>query len=65
MMHITYDQEADAAYISLTDEDVHTSVEAENNTIIDYDKNGRVVGIELLSASTTNPELIKQAKTLA
>lgn len=63
-MHITYDKEADAAYISLQDDKVHTSVEADNNTVIDYDKEGRVVGIEILDASTSNPEIIKQAQII-
>jgi len=56
-MNIKFDKEADAIYLRLSDADVAESDEEKPGIIIDYDKNGNIVGIELLDASkkTGNP----------
>lgn len=58
-MKITIDKDADAAYIYLKDispgESVKT-VEACKDVILDYDKNGNLLGIELLFVSENFPK---------
>jgi uncharacterized protein YuzE len=50
-MDITYDNVADALYIHLTREQVDESNEICPGIIIDYSKDGYVVGIEVLDFS--------------
>ena len=47
----TYDPEADAAYIYLGESKILESEEVAPGIVLDYDAEGRVVGLELLSAS--------------
>lgn len=47
-MKITYDKEADALYIKLTDQPVAESEEVEPHVVLDYDADNQVVGIEML-----------------
>ena len=47
-MKITYDKEADALYIKLTDQPVAESEEVEPHVVVDYDADNQVVGIEML-----------------
>ena len=47
---LTYDPEADAVYIALSDERPCEAGD-EGPLILDYAKDGRVTGIEILSAS--------------
>ena len=47
-MKISYDEEADAMYILLRKKKVHQTREVDENTMIDYDKEGNIIGIELL-----------------
>jgi uncharacterized protein YuzE len=47
-MKITYDKEADALYIQLTDQPIAESEEVEPHVVVDYDTNDQVVGIEML-----------------
>lgn len=56
-MTIKYDKEADAMYLKLSNAEVAESDEDKPGIIIDYDKDGKIVGIELLDASqrTDNP----------
>lgn len=49
----TYDPEADAAYIPLSDAKPHEAEEVAPGVILDYTEDGRVVGIEILHASKT------------
>ncbi|MBS3078540.1 DUF2283 domain-containing protein [Candidatus Pacearchaeota archaeon] len=65
-MKIDLDTDADAAYIYLEDkiEDggVARTIEVNHNFIIDFDKEGRPLGIEILNASKNlSPELLKSA----
>ena len=50
MSDITYDPDADAAYVTLSDASVKDSAEVSPGVVLDYDGKGRVVGIELLAA---------------
>jgi uncharacterized protein YuzE len=50
MTDITYDPDADAAYVTLSDAPVKDSAEVSPGIVLDYDDQGRVVGIELLNA---------------
>ena len=49
----TYDPEADAAYVHLGDAAVTDSEEVAPGVVLDFDSDGRVVGVELLNASKT------------
>mgnify|MGYP001563850250 CR=1 FL=1 len=55
-MKITYDKEADAMYIEFSSEKFASDKKLDNNTIIDLDKNGNIIGIELLSVSKRLPK---------
>ena len=49
-MKIKYDKELDIMYISLSNLPVFESDE-KKGMILDYDKNGNIVGIEVMNAS--------------
>ena len=51
MPDMTYDPEADAAYIYLGDGPIIESEEVAPGIVLDYDAEDRVVGIEVLGAS--------------
>ena len=48
---IHYDREADAAYIRFSPETVLESQEVSDGIVLDYDAEGRIVGMEVLDAS--------------
>lgn len=51
-MKITYDKKTDAMYIKLNDKATyHNSRKITDDVLIDYSKNGKVVGVEVLAAS--------------
>ena len=50
-MKLKVDQEADALYLSLSEEPAHESEEVSPGIVVDFDENGRAVGIELLHLS--------------
>lgn len=56
-MKVQYDPQADAMYIRLAAGEVADSDEVREGVVIDYDAQGRVLGIELLDVSrrTDNP----------
>jgi len=62
-MRIRYSQEADALYIRLRENKIIETDEISGDLIIDYDEDGHVVGIEILSASeiTDMKQLVIQA----
>ena len=47
-MKITYDKEADALYIKLSDQPIVESEELEQHVVADYDENNQIVGVEIL-----------------
>lgn len=51
MVKVEYDKKADALYIWLRKAKYDISEELAENVILDLDKNGRVIGIEVLGAS--------------
>ena len=65
-MRFTYDSEADAAYLSLVDRDLRPG-EADRQSdiiatpngagslIVDFDVDGRMLGVEILAASAVLP----------
>ena len=52
-MKMTYDPQADAAYIALVEGAVTESEEVAPGIVLDFDAEGRVLGIEVLNASAT------------
>lgn len=50
-MRLTYDPEADALSLRLSDGAVDSSEEVGPNVVLDFDAEGRVVGIEVLFVS--------------
>ena len=55
-MKVTYDPDADAMYIRLTNEKFKKTKVIDDNTILDLDENGKVIGIELLFVSEHLPK---------
>ena len=64
-MKVTYDQETDCLRIILNDDDIEESDEDKPGVIIDYDKLGNIVGLEVLDASTriANPRALEYSVT--
>ncbi len=54
-MKIKIDKESDALYFRLDDDEIIESEEVQPGVILDFDKNGRVIGLEILSLSTRFP----------
>ncbi len=50
-MRLHYSKEANALYIRLSETEISNTDEISEDFIIDYDAEGRIVGIEILSAS--------------
>ena len=51
MVRVEYDSKADAMYIWVRKAKYDISEELAENVVIDLDKNGRIIGIEVLDAS--------------
>ena len=62
---VTYDPEVDVLRILLSDAPIEESDETKPGVILDYDKDGSVVGLEILEASKrmTNPRSVEYAVT--
>ena len=59
-MRLKIDRENDALYFRLDETEIVESEEVQRGVILDFDKNGRVVGIEMLALSTrTQPEKLR------
>lgn len=61
-MRLRVDHGADAIYLDLTDRPIENSEEVADGIVVDYDAEGRIVGVEILDASkrTDDPEALKQ-----
>jgi len=61
-MRMRVDHAADAIYLNLTDRPIKDSEEVAAGIVVDYDAEGRIVGVEILDASkrTDDPEVLKQ-----
>ena len=64
-MKVTYDAEVDVLRILLSDASIEESDEDKPGVILDYDKDGNVVGLEILDASKRvgNPRSVEYAVT--
>jgi len=51
-MKLKVDKENDALYFRLDESEIVESEEVQPGVILDYDKNGHVVGVEILALST-------------
>ncbi len=50
-MKITYDPEADAIYVLFHDAEPDDSLDVEEGVTVDLDKQGHIIGLEILDAS--------------
>lgn len=50
-MKIEFDREADALYIQLREAEVDDNIDIEEGVTVDLDKNGHIIGLEILDAS--------------
>ncbi len=64
-MKLSYDPDADSLWIRWNSEPIDESDEIEPGTILDYDKEGIVVGVEVLNASKKIENLSSIAATCA
>jgi uncharacterized protein YuzE len=64
-MRVTYDPEVDVLRILLSDAPIEESDEEKPGLILDYDKDGNIVGFEILDASQRiqNPRSLEYAVT--
>ena len=62
-MKVTYDPEVDVLRIVFRDIDIEESDEEKPGMILDYDKDGNIVGMEILDASkrVENPRSVEYA----
>jgi uncharacterized protein YuzE len=59
-MRLKIDKENDALYFRLDESAIVESEEVQPGVILDFDKEGRVVGVEILALSTrTTPEKLR------
>jgi len=59
-MKVSIDKEDDALYFELDDAEIVESEEVHPGIIMDFDANGKVVGIEILDISTrVTPEKLR------
>lgn len=55
-MKIKYDKIADAIYINLNKKKVKKTIKLKNRLFVDVDDEGKIIGIEILSASLQIPK---------
>lgn len=62
-MRVKYDQDVDVLTIWFSEAEVEESDENKPGVILDYDKTGKIVGIEILNASKQieNPKSLEYA----
>jgi uncharacterized protein YuzE len=64
-MRVTYDPDARAAYIYLTGSmqpgEAKRTISATDQINLDFDAEGRLIGIELLDPALLHPKLLPQA----
>ena len=59
-MRVKIDKESDSFYFRLDETAIIESEEVQPGVILDFDKNGRVVGIEILDLSSrTEPDKLR------
>lgn len=62
-MNIEYDPEVDALYVRLSQRKIVESEQVQPGIVLDFDEDGKVVGVEVLHASRRDlaPESLKAA----
>lgn len=62
-MKVKYDEEVDVLRIEVSDAPVEESDEDNPGVILDYDKDGNIIGMEILNASkkVQNPKSVEYA----
>ena len=60
-MKLEFDPQADAAYLEISDADIETTRQLEPGIIVDYDAEGHIVGIEVLSISKRGNQSLPRA----
>lgn len=58
-MRFHYDKKEDALYIRFNENPYQKSEEIQEGIIFDYDKNGKIIGIEILDVSRKFPPQLK------
>lgn len=56
-MNLIIDKENDSLYLRLSETDVIESEEISPGIVLDFNAEGKVVGIEMLSVSKSNPQV--------
>lgn len=59
-MKIRYDPDADALYIKFREDEVDHTREIDQNTIVDFNGNNEVIGVEVLFVRERNPNLLRE-----
>ena len=59
-MKIKYDPDADAMYITLREDKRDHTKQIEKDIIADFNKEGQVIGVEILFVKEKNPELLEK-----
>jgi uncharacterized protein YuzE len=61
-MRVRVDHGADAVYVNLTDRPIKDSEEVADGIVVDYDFEGRIIGVEILDTPrrTDDVEALKQ-----
>ncbi len=62
-MKVKYDEEVDVLTIEFSDAPIEESDQGKPDVILDYDKDGNIVGLEILNASKRiqNPKSVEYA----
>lgn len=60
-MKIEYDPAVDALYVRLGEQTIVESEQVQPGVILDFDESGKVVGVEILSASKRDSQPLPKA----
>ena len=60
-MKIEYDPSVDALYVRLNENKIIESEQVQPGVILDFDESGKVVGVEILSASSYEKKPLPKA----
>ena len=61
-MKITYDADADAMYIYIVDRDVFKTKKINDNTLVDLDEEGNIIGMEVLFVKERMPDFLDEVE---